>query len=170
MTAGIYSSIPFLIGAIAAIYVGWTSDRLLTPEQVKAGRRKLYFIISLLISGSIVFTNYAVSSMVAMVMITIALAASMCAQTLVYSLISDVTADQRITASVYGTVLICSNSVGMVSSIATGYIVKATGGAYTSAFLLCGAVVVVGALLCYALVGRPIEYRDSQVLERASSL
>lgn len=159
LKAGIFASIPYFVGFLAAMCFGMISDRILTPEKLQKGKRNNQYVTFLLLTSIIVFANYVESAYVALALITAALACITCCQTIVLALINDVTKNPRITATVVSMVLTCSNAMGIFSSVITGYIVRETG-SFTNVFLVVGAVIIIGVVLCYSLVGRPLEYKE----------
>ncbi|MDR3561529.1 MAG: MFS transporter [Negativicutes bacterium] len=160
MDASLYSSVPFIVSAILGIMIGRLSDRLLTPENIRRGKRKQMLITFILMASIILLTNVVNNEWVVLAILSIALASLSTGLTLTFALVNDLVIEPRMAATVLGMVLFCSNTCGMLSSIITGYIVKASG--FNTAFYVAGALLIVGAVISYTFVGQPIVYQSSE--------
>jgi ACS family glucarate transporter-like MFS transporter len=71
------------------------------------------------------------------------------------ALASDLLQDHKLAGSTFALCILGGNTIGLIGPIATGYIVKATGG-FHGAFALAGAVALIGAVCVSTMTRRPI--------------
>jgi ACS family glucarate transporter-like MFS transporter len=155
MKAGVYTAIPFLIGAVMEIVICRISDRILKPEDQRRGKRRNQLAVYLLCTSAILFVPLLNNELAIMAVITIPLGFSTTVGALNGALASDLIQDHKIAGSAFGLLILGGNLIGLVGPIATGYIVRATG-SFNSAFVLAGGVALVGAVCVFTMTRRPI--------------
>ena len=72
-----------------------------------------------------------------------------------YSLTNDLLHAGKSIGTAVGWIQLGGNIFGLAAPIATGYIVAETG-SFTSAFLLAGALLIIGAVLTLTMTRRPV--------------
>ncbi|MEA2732549.1 MAG: hypothetical protein QOF70_7024, partial [Acetobacteraceae bacterium] len=72
-----------------------------------------------------------------------------------YSLTNDLLHAGKSIGTAIGWIQLGGNIFGLAAPIATGYIVAATG-SFTSAFLLAGGLLIIGAVLTLTMTRRPV--------------
>ena len=155
MRAGFFSSIPYIAGIIMEIAFGKLSDRALTPERLKYGGRRHQACILIILSSVILLINIAHREAAVIAVISMALACNTTVIALLYALTNDLIEDPKTTGTVFGIVVLGGNLFGLLAPIVTGYIVKATG-SFNSAFAISGALSLIGALIVFMFIRRPI--------------
>jgi ACS family D-galactonate transporter-like MFS transporter len=108
----------------------------------------------LLGGAAIVFAAPAESVYVALLFLAISYASLAIAATGIWSLPGDVAPSSRHVASIGGIQNFASNIAGIISPFVFGLLLDLYDGSYLPAFLLAGAVAVVGALTYAVVVGR----------------
>lgn len=153
--AGFYTGIPYLVGAILEIVVGKLSDLTIEPERLKQGARRYQVVAFMILSSSILMINYSHSVLSVLAVISTALACNTIVIALIYALTNDLIVDSRSAGAAFGFLLLGGNLIGLAAPIVTGYLVKTTGG-FNSAFVLSGALPLIGAVITLTLTRRPI--------------
>lgn len=135
----------FYFGAHAAdIALGRLCDHLLTPAAVQAGKRHYAVVILAFGTSVMVLAPYTASATLLLVEITMSLACVQSVFVNTYSLTNDLLHAGKSIGTAVGWIQLGGNIFGLVAPIATGYIVAATG-SFTSAFLLAGGLLIIGA-------------------------
>ncbi len=155
MQAGLYGTVPYIVGVVLELFFGRLSDRLLTPQHLKNGGRRNQVILFLILSSVIVLISVVHTKWAILALISIALSFNTTTVTFMYSLTNDLVEDPRIAGSAFGVMLVGGNLFGMAAPVVTGYLVKATGN-FTSAFGLSGLVALAGAAMAYWWTRQPI--------------
>ena len=167
MQAGLYGTIPYIVGVILELLFGRMSDRILTPERLAKGGRRNQVILFLMLSSVILLIGVTHSKWAILALISAALSFNTTTVTFMYSLTNDLVEDPRITGAAFGVLLVGGNVFGMAAPIVTGYLVKATGN-FTSAFNLSGLVALAGAAVAYWWTRTPIRIaaRSDEVMPK----
>jgi ACS family glucarate transporter-like MFS transporter len=137
------------------ILFGKISDHVLTPEALRAGKRRYAIVILALGAAVMVFAPIAESQVTLLILLTISLACVQSVFVNTYSLTNDLLHAGKSIGSAIGWIQLGGNIFGLAAPIATGYIVAATG-SFTSAFLLAGVLLVIGAVITLTMTRRPI--------------
>jgi MFS family permease len=148
------NAIPWILGTVGLLLSGVFSDRLCIICGDSLNARKLLLVPCLVIAGVCVSLTGLVSSLswsVALMSVTIFFV--YLSGTTYWAIIQDVVHARHV-GGVSGFVHLIANCGGIVGPAITGFIVRATG-AFTSAFLLAGAVALFGALAVILFVKRP---------------
>ena len=53
MKASLFNAVPYLIAVVLGIYFGRLSDKILTPEALKQGKRRTLLIVFILLSSTV---------------------------------------------------------------------------------------------------------------------
>jgi ACS family glucarate transporter-like MFS transporter len=155
MKAGIYTAIPYLIGGLFEITLGKVSDRILTPERLKQGKRRNQVALFVLLTSVVLLINTVNSSFAIIAIITVVLSCNTTVLMFMYALTNDLIEDPRVAGTVFGMLLLGGNVFGLFAPIVTGYIVKSTG-RFDSAFVIAGVLALIGAAVILTMTRRPV--------------
>lgn len=153
--SGLDTGICYLGAALLTILFGRICDALLTPEAVRAGKRRYAVVIFALGAAVMVFAPFTDSQPVLLGLIMVSLACVQSVFVNTYSLTNDLLHAGRSIGTAVGWVQFGGNIFGLAAPICTGYIVAATG-SFTSAFLLAGGLLLAGALIMLTMTRRPV--------------
>jgi MFS family permease len=160
LKAGIYASLPFLVFGICLPLGGWIADRLIRrgwdPARARKGIITVAFLSGLLIIPAAYVTNANTAMLLIMGGCLVGLSAP---NQLV--LLQSCTPPKEIglAVGVYNTV---GNIAGILAPLITGFVIKQSGGSYTSAFVLA-AVMLAASTLCYWFIVGPLRERPEQL-------
>jgi MFS transporter, ACS family, hexuronate transporter len=150
----VVSVIPWSLGFIGLVSGGFLTDAIFRRTGDAVFARKLVLVSCLLIAAVCVALAGLVASVEAAVLL---MAVSVFFMYLTgntyWAIILDTVEPARI-GGVGGFVHLIANIAGIIAPSVTGFLVQASG-SFTSAFILTGAMAVIGALLVAFLVGRP---------------
>ena len=153
--SGLQTGICYFGAMVLTIIMGRLCDHMLTPEAVRAGKRR-YAVVILAFGASVMvlapFTN---SEFWLLAEITFSLACVQSVFVNTYSLTNDLLHAGKSIGTAVGWIQLGGNIFGLAAPIATGYIVAATG-SFTSAFLLAGVLLIIGAVLTLTMTRRPV--------------
>lgn len=155
MKAGIYSSIPYLVGIVLEVGFGKMSDSLLTTAQVKQGGRRAHVIVFMLLCTVILTINFVNAQWAIITIIALALSFNATTVTFMYSLTNDLVEDPRLVGGAFGFMLLGGNLFGLAAPIVTGYLVRSAGN-FSSAFVIAGLLPLVGAATAWLMIREPI--------------
>jgi ACS family glucarate transporter-like MFS transporter len=155
MKAGIYTAIPYLIGGLFEITLGKVSDRILTPERLKQGKRRNQVALFVLLTSVVLLIHTVNSSFAIIAIITVVLSSNTTVLMFMYALTNDLIEDPRVAGTVFGMLLLGGNVFGLFAPIVTGYIVKSTG-RFDSAFAIAGGLALIGAAVILTMTRRPV--------------
>jgi nitrate/nitrite transporter NarK len=102
-----------------------------------------------------VLAPYTASETLLLVEITFSLACVQSVFVNTYSLTNDLLHAGKSIGTAIGWIQLGGNIFGLAAPIATGYIVAETG-SFTSAFLLAGALLIIGAIVTLTMTRRPV--------------
>jgi MFS family permease len=153
--SGLDTAICYLGAGLLTILFGRICDRMLTPEAVRAGKRRYAVVILAIGAAVMVFAPFTQAQwlLLALIMVSLACVQSVFVNT--YSLTNDLLHAGRSIGTAVGWVQLGGNIFGLAAPICTGYIVAATG-SFTSAFLLAGGLLLAGALIMLTMTRRPV--------------
>jgi ACS family glucarate transporter-like MFS transporter len=155
MQAGLYGTIPYIVGVGLELFFGRMSDRILTPDRLKKGGRRNQVTLFLILSSVILLISVVHTKWAILALISLALSFNTTTVTFMYSLTNDLVEDPHIAGAAFGVMLVGGNLFGMAAPVVTGYLVKATGN-FTSAFGLSGLVALAGAAMAFWWTRTPI--------------
>jgi MFS family permease len=155
MHSGLQTGLCYFGAMVVTIGMGRLCDRLLTPEAVRAGKRRYAVVILAFGASVMVLAPYTASQTLLLLEITFSLACVQSVFVNTYSLTNDLLHAGRSIGTAIGWIQLGGNIFGLAAPIATGYIVAATG-SFTSAFLLAGALLIIGAVITLTMTRRPV--------------
>jgi MFS family permease len=132
VNSGLFTSVPFLIGGVVIILTNWIGDRMLTPQTMRNGARRLVVVTCLLLCsvGLVSFGGTATATNAA--------------------LANDLLRSQADSGRAFAFMVLGGNVFGLLAPIVTGYIVQITG-SFSSAFVLAGGLSLIGAVVSFTL-------------------
>lgn len=154
--AGFLSAVPYGIAAVATILLGRVSDRLVRADEIKSGGRRKAIIVFMLLACALALLPFIQGLVAVIALIAWVLTAITAANTLNFALASDLIVDRASGGRVFGLVILGGNSFGLLAPIITGFLVQATG-SFTGPFAFAVALILVGALISWILVRRPLQ-------------
>lgn len=167
MTSGIYTAIPYLGAAVLAILIGRLSDKVMRPGAAESGQRRMV-VASVLLASAVIFLVPALDNTWAILfVITISLATCASAVSLNLSLVNDLVRSEDDVGTAAGFITAVGNLFGLLAPIVTGYVVAGSG-SFALAFVVVGALLVVGAMLSMFCTRRPIGVLTSGAVAVAS--
>jgi len=155
LKSGFYTAVPYAVAVPGTIFIGWLSDRLLRGVPVENGRRRTLVAIMMLCSSGILFTPWITETHVLLIVFSISLTSIGSAVGLNIALLNDLLRNPANIGRANGILVTGGNLVGVAAPIVTGYVVSGTGN-YDYAFLVAGALLLVGASACLLFTRDPI--------------
>jgi len=153
LKVGLIAVLPFIAASVGTLFGGWLSDFLLRRGVSLNVARKLPVITGLLTASVIVAANYVESDALVVVILCVAyFAQGMSA--LAWMIVSDI-APKGLLGLSGGLFNLFANAAGIVTPLAIGIIVSATG-SFVWALAFVSAVTVLGAL-CYLFLVKDIQ-------------
>jgi ACS family glucarate transporter-like MFS transporter len=157
--AGIYTAIPYMVAVVVVLGFGKLSDRLLTADSLRKGKRRNVVIMLFLLCSVVMLINVVQSEKAILFVLALAMSFNLTCLTLNLALTSDLIEDPKMAGTVFAIVSTSANLFGLCAPVVTGYIVKATG-SFSAAFNVSGAIVILAALISFTMVRRPIYSPD----------
>ncbi|MFM0168123.1 MFS transporter [Paraburkholderia sediminicola] len=147
---GFFAIMPFIAASIGVMFGGFFSDWLLRRGKSPNVARKLPIIAGLLLASTIILANYVESNVLVIAILSVAFFAQGMAA-LGWTLVSDIAPDGLlgVTGGIFN---FAANLAGIVTPLAVGFIVAATG-SFVGALVFIGAIALVGALSYIFIVG-----------------
>jgi ACS family glucarate transporter-like MFS transporter len=158
---GFYAAIPYAVAVALCIFVGRISDRLLKGD-VGGGKRRYMIAFAMLLASVILFAPFVQDVWLILGLIAISLTGIASTTSLNFALLNDLLKRPRDIGVAMGFLVVGGNVFGLLAPIVTGYVVESTGN-YDRAFIIAGALLVVGATSILTLTRRPLG-DDSEVL------
>jgi ACS family glucarate transporter-like MFS transporter len=153
--SGVQTGICYFGAMVLTIIMGRLCDHMLTPEAVHAGKRRYAVVILAFGASVMVLAPFTGSEVWLLAEITFSLACVQSVFVNTYSLTNDLLHAGKSIGTAVGWIQLGGNIFGLAAPIVTGYIVAATG-SFTSAFLLAGALLIIGAVLTLTMTRRPV--------------
>jgi len=148
--SGLYTSIPFFTSAVVSILANWGGDKLLTAEAVRGGNRRYLVALSLLLTAAGLAIPFVQSLAAIIALVTIAVSFAHVGPATNGALVSDLLRSPSDAGRAFAFLVLGGNTFGLLAPIVTGYIVAATG-SFDSAFVVAGALALVGAVAALVL-------------------
>lgn len=155
-----FTSLPYVAAVILGLLVGKLSDRMLSREAIRQGKRRTLLIAFILLSGVVLLTNMIANEYLLLLLLSISLTCISSALSLNIALTNDLVWNPAMVGTAIGFLILGGNIFGSLVPIATGYIVKWTG-SFDLAFYLAGLLLFVAALLCFTMTRRPLSFDES---------
>ena len=150
MKSGVFTSVPFLIGAAVIILTNWIGDKILTPTTMHEGARRIVVVTCLVLCALGMAIPF-VDSLTLLVVLTIfPISFGGTATATNAALCNDLLRSQADSGRAFAFMVLGGNIFGLLAPIITGYIVQRTG-SFSSAFVLAGALALIGAAVSFAL-------------------
>jgi ACS family glucarate transporter-like MFS transporter len=135
---------------MVGIVANWVGDRLLTAEAVRGGKRRYLVALSLLFTAAGLLIPFVQSLAAVIALITIAVSAAHVGPAANGALVGDLLRSPGDAGRAFAFLVLGGNTFGLLAPIVTGYVVAATGG-FNAAFVVAGALALVGAVASLAL-------------------
>jgi cyanate permease len=153
--SGIDLAMIYIGACLLTLLFGQLSDAVL-PHEAAAGGARRYGVVAFCALASVMLAVPFVQSIfVLVVVLTLALTGMQSALTNNYSLVSDVVRDGGGIGRAVSWLQLSGNVFGIFAPIGTGYLLEATG-SFTSAFLLAGGLLLLGAVVSLTMTRRPV--------------
>jgi ACS family glucarate transporter-like MFS transporter len=150
VNSGLFTSVPFLVGGVVIILTNWIGDKILTPQTMRNGARRIVVVACLLLCSVGIAIPF-VASLTAVVILTIfPVSFGGTASATNAALANDLLRSQSDSGRAFAFMVLGGNVFGLLAPIVTGYIVQITG-SFSSAFILAGALSLIGAAVSFTL-------------------
>jgi MFS family permease len=150
MKSGVFTSVPFFVGAAVIVITNWIGDKILTPQTMRDGGRRIVVVTCLALCALGMAIPF-VDSLALLVILTIfPISFGGTASAVNAALCNDLLRSQSDSGRAFAFMVLGGNVFGLMAPIVTGYIVQATG-SFSSAFILAGALSLMGAAVSFLL-------------------
>jgi MFS family permease len=156
MNTGYFTAIPYLCTVVLGVTIARISDRVLTSQDIQAGRRRNFIAAMAVLAMTILLAPVVDGLWQLLCVLTLVLTGATTGSGLNFTLASDLLRNPRDVSRVVAITSFGGNFFGLISPIITGYVVAGTGG-YTWAFRIAAALLFCGCLATLSLTRRPIE-------------
>ncbi len=156
MNTGYLTAVPYLFTVMLGVTIARLSDRILTPKDIRAGRRRNFIAAMAVLAMLILLAPLVESLWQLLLVLTLVLTGSTTGAGLNFTLASDLLRNPRDVSRVVAITAFGGNLFGLIAPIITGYVVSGTGG-YTWAFRIAAALLFCGCLATLGMTRRPIE-------------
>ena len=156
--SGGLTALPYLGAVLLTIAFGRISDKLLTADAVRSGKRRGAVALAMLASSVILLAPFVDNVYAILGLIMLALAGVATTVGLNIALLSDMLRSPNDAGRATGLLILGGNVFGILAPIVTGYVVSATG-SFDYAFAVAGALLVCGSLSALFLTRQPIAPR-----------
>jgi MFS family permease len=162
LKASLFTAVPYMVATVLCISIGHLSDKLLTPEGVRQGKRRKLLIVFILLSCMVVLTNVVANQYLMLVLVCASLTCISSALTLNITMTSDLVWDPSMVGTALGISILGGIVFGIAAPIVTGLIVKWTG-SFSNAFYVAGALLVCGVFTSLTMTGQPLSFDEDAV-------
>jgi len=162
LKSGALMSLPFLGAVVMTALIGKLSDTLLTEETIRTGGRRRLAALSMLAGSLILLTPLVGNVYVILFLIMVALSGVASTVAMNIALVSDLLRSSADAGRATGLLILGGNIFGISAPIVTGYVIQSTGN-FDYAFVVAGALLVVGSLAVFLLARKPIGSPDVEV-------
>jgi ACS family glucarate transporter-like MFS transporter len=153
--SGIFTSIPFFAASVVNIIANWCGDRLLSAQAVRAGKRRYLVALCLVLTAAGLLIPIVQSLTAVIVLVSIAASFGNVGPAANGALVGDLLRSPADAGRAFAFLVLGGNTFGLLAPIVTGYLVEATG-SFNSAFILAGALALIGAVVTLGLARTPI--------------
>jgi MFS family permease len=151
---GFYAAIPYAVAVVLCILIGLFSDSLLRGD-VGGGKRRYMIACAMLLAAVILLAPYVSSLWVVLALIALSLSGIAATTSLNFALLNDLLPNPKDVGVAMAFLVVGGNTFGLLAPIVTGYVIAATG-SYDTAFVIAGALLVLGAASILTLTRQPI--------------
>jgi ACS family glucarate transporter-like MFS transporter len=162
LKSGALMALPFLGAVVLTALIGKLSDTLLTEETIRTGGRRRLAALSMLAGSLILLTPLVGNVYVILLLIMIALSGVASTVAMNIALVSDLLRSSADAGRATGLLILGGNIFGISAPIVTGYVIQSTGN-FDYAFVVAGALLVIGSLAVFLLARKPIGSPDVEV-------
>jgi len=155
MGTGLYASLPFAIAFVLSLCIGKISDRLLSADHLRAGKRRVIIATVVVCATPILLIPLVQSLWLIIGIVGISLAGVASAISQGGALLTEMLRDPNKHAKAQSLFVIGGNCFGMTAPIVTGYVI-AMAGSYDLGFVIAGALLLVGATCILFTTRKPI--------------
>jgi ACS family hexuronate transporter-like MFS transporter len=160
----IATTLPWILGFAGYAASGWVSDRVFRRTKQALLARKLVLTVCLAVSGVCIgLAGIVATTTSALLLVSVAVLALYLSATTYWAIIQDVVPSQKV-GSVGGFVHSVANCAGIFGPAITGFLVDATG-SFASAFVLAGAIALLGVFAVLLLVRSGPTVRGADITE-----
>jgi len=150
MKSGAFTSVPFFVGAAVIVLTNWIGDKILTPQTMRAGGRRIVVVTCLALCGLGMAIPYVDSLAFVIVLTIFPISFGGTATATNAALANDLLRSREDSGRAFAFMVLGGNVFGLMAPIVTGYIVQATG-SFSSAFVLAGALSLIGAVVSFTM-------------------
>lgn len=150
VNSGLFTSVPYFVGAIAIIVTNWIGDAILTPSTMQSGRRRIVVAVCLVLAAAGMAIPYVQSLWLVVILTILPVSFSNTASATNAVLTSDLLRSPADSGRAFAFLVLGGNAFGLLAPIVTGYIVQVTG-SFASAFVLAGGLALLGAVISLTL-------------------
>jgi MFS family permease len=155
-TTSLYTAVPYATAFVISISVAQISDRFLKGGGVNTGRRRFFIAGSSLTAAALIASVPFVDSVpVLLGMIAVAIGCIATNTSQVFALTNDLLPDPRNIGKAMGFEVAAANVIGFLSPIVTGYVIAITA-SFDTAFVIAGAMMLLGASSALFIANRPM--------------
>jgi ACS family glucarate transporter-like MFS transporter len=169
LSAGWITGIIYTAAAVFGIVISRVSDWYVSRERASGGERRRAVILLMVLSAALVIVPFVQNLGVVLTLFAWTLTMANTAVTLNIALTNDLIVDEASGGLAFGLLILGGNSFGLLAPIITGFLVEFTG-SFTVPFLLAVVLLVIGALLTWTLVTRPLQPKEREELESSGRL
>ncbi len=144
MKSGVFTSVPFFIGTAVIILTNLIGDKMLTPQTMRDGARRMVVVTCLLLCALGMAIPFVESLTLVIILTIFPISFGGTATATNAALCNDLLRSQADSGRAFAFMVLGGNVFGLLAPIVTGYIVQATG-SFSSAFVLAGALSLIGA-------------------------
>lgn len=150
LKSGVFAVMPYIAASVGVLLGGYLSDMLIRRTGSANIGRKLPVVAGLLLASTIILANYVESNAMVIAIMSVAFFGQGMVN-LGWTLLSDVAPKQLIglTGGVFN---FCANLAGIITPLAVGFIVAATGSFY-GALAFIGVLALIGAAAYIFIIG-----------------
>jgi MFS transporter, ACS family, D-galactonate transporter len=150
LKSGIFAVMPYIAASVGVLLGGYVSDMLIRKTGSANIGRKLPIVTGLLLASTIILANFVESNTLVIIIMSVAFFGQGMVN-LGWTLISDV-APKPLIGLTGGVFNFCANLAGIVTPLAIGFIVAATGSFYW-ALAFIGVLALIGAAAYIFIIG-----------------
>ena len=155
VSSGLFNAVPYLAGAVVIIVTNWIGDAMLTPSTMQSGRRRLVVVACLVLAAGGMAIPFVQSLGLVVLLSILPISFGNTASATNAALTSDLLRSPVDSGRAFAFLVLGGNCFGLLAPIVTGYIVRATG-SFASAFVLAGALALLGAVVSLTLTRHTI--------------
>ncbi|EKE06480.1 MAG: hypothetical protein ACD_18C00347G0005 [uncultured bacterium] len=150
---GFVAMIPPLVAILGELYVGYLTDKMISKNINVSFARKIPLCLGMLISSVIIFSVFAESIWMAMLLLTISYTALISASPGIWAIPGDLSRTKNMVGTIGGIQNTFSNMAGIIAPIMTGFLLDRTG-SFVVPIILSGVIAILGAISYWFIVGK----------------